>query len=321
MESPSVEHKSAQKSAERTPTWRKILHLRNEVALVLVALSVSGAMVVIPRPTYPQVLPLPSVDTAQIHSREREEIRRALSVADGSLDKETRAIGEQFRRLGRTLATENAVTGPRLDALHKDARTLLARKASPLAPSGQDALLSLRALQGQLFLDSVAAFEATGELNDDLQELGGPFHTIAREAWLKDGKMLLTHDELRLLFRVHWGKLTGLYEVEAFGPSLEELRRYYFTNLVHPPGASGDLMTQAANQIRFVRALGKVDSSYPASLAEGILQLRLGQPVLALENLQAHLVEHPDGEWTHLARNHLILASRQTDALAAEAGP
>lgn len=296
------------------------------MALGFVALTVSGAMVVIPRPTYPQVLPLPVVDTAQIRAREKEEVKRALSVADGSLDKEARAIGEQFRRLGRTLATEHVVTGPRLDVLRKDARDLLARKASaaPLGqngtPSGKDALLSLRALQGQLFLDAVAAFESTGEPNDDLKELGGPFHAIARQSWLKDGKMLLNDDELRLLFRVHWGKLTGLYGVEPFGPSLEELRRYYFTNLVHPPGVSGDFLTQTSSQIEFVRALGKVESSYPAALAEGILQLRLGQPVLALENLEAHLAEHPDGEWTHLARNHLILASRQVEAIA-ESGP
>lgn len=320
MESPSADKKSAQKSVDRAPFWRKILHLRNEVALTLVALSVSGAIVVVPRPTYPQVLPLPIVDTAQIRLREKEEVRRALSVADGSLDKEARAIGELFRRLGRTLADKHIVTGPKLDALRKDARDLLAREASSSAPSGAEALLSLRALQGQLFLDAVAAFESTGKLNDDLLELGGPFHTIARESWLKDGKILLNDDELRLFFRVHWGKLTGLYGVEPFGPSLEELRRYYFTNLIHPPGASGDTMTRAANQLGFVRALGNIESTYPAALAEGILQLQLGQPVQALESLNAHLAQHPDGEWTHLARSHFILATRQVDAIA-QAGP
>lgn len=316
MESPSPDDKSAQKSARRAPSWPKILHLRNEVMLTLVALSISGAMVVIPRPTYPQVLPLPVVDKQQISAREQEEIRRALSALDGSLDKETRAIGEQFRRLGLVLAERHAVTGTKLEVLRKDARELLGREARGDTPSGAEALLKLRALQGQLFLDAVEAWRSTGKLNDDVRELGGPFHTIARESWLEDGRMRLDRDELRLFFRIHWGKLTGLYGVEPFGPSLEELRRYYLSHLVHPPGAPGDLMTRTVNQLGFVRALGKVESSYPATLAEGILELRLGQPERALLALEAHLKAHPNGPWAHLAQNHLLLARRQAGQIA-----
>lgn len=316
MEPPTTDNQGAQESALGRAAKRKRFRFRNEVALTLVALSVSGAMVIIPRPTYPEVLPLPNVDRQQISAREQEEIRRALAVADGSLDKEARAVGELVRRLGLALAARNMVAGPELDSLRSDAHKLLLREATDDTPSGAEALLNLRALQGQLFLDAIESWQATGEVNDDLKELGGPFHTIARESWLRDGEFVLQMDELRLFFRVHWGKLTGLHGVDPFGPSLEELRRYYLSNLEHPPGAPGDLMTQTINQIGFVRALGKVESSYPALLAEGILQLRLGQALLALENLQAHLKQHPDGPWTHIARNHQILAARRIDEIA-----
>ena len=316
MEPLTTDDKSTQKSTAGRPRAHKTLRLRNEVALTLVVLSLSGAMVVIPRPTYPQILPLPVIDRQQIGAREQEEIERALSVADGSLDKEARAVGEQVRRLGRTLAERGMAKGPELDALRSDAQRLLLREATDKTASGANALLNLRALQGQLFLDAVEIWRSTGTVNDDLRELGGPFHAIARDAWLNDGNLLLEQDELRLFFRVHWGKLTGLHSIDPFGPSLLELRRYYLSNLEHPPGARDDLMTQTINQIGFVRALGKVDNSYPALLAEGILQLRLGQSLTALENLTAHSREHPDGPWAHIARNHQILAAQNADELS-----
>lgn len=327
MKSPSTGEKGARESARGAAqrpgapshsehAGQKRWRLRNEVTLTLVALSITGAIVVIPRPTYPQILPLPYVDTQQIRARERAEIQRALSVADGSLDKEARAIGEQFRRLGRTLSLRNSIAGPELDSLRNDAQKLMLRKVKDNSSSGAEALLNLRALQGQLFLDAVLSWQQSGKVSDELRELGGPFHTIAQRSWVEEGKMVLNQDELRLFFRIHWGKLTGLYGVEPFGPSLEELRRYYLSNLTHPPAADGDAMTQIVNQIAFVRALGKVESSYPALLAEGILQLRLGQSLQALQNLKAHLDEHPHGPWAHIARNHMILAARQADEIA-----
>lgn len=311
MESPSTDDRNTTDTRRSAAQGPKILRVRNEVALIIVALSLSGAMVVVPRPTYPQILPLPSIDRDRIPSREREEIHRAISVRDGSLDKETRAIGEMFRRIGLVLSTRRSLQGQELASFQKEVTRLLAREASEDTLSGTEALLRLRALQGQLFLDSVRLWLERGEENADLQELGGPFISIAKQAWVEEGKMVLDEDELRLLFRVHWGKLTGLHGAAAFGPSLEELRRYYLTNLQHPAGPPGDLMTQTMNQIGLVRALGKVDSTYPAELAEGILQLRLGESRPALENLRAHLEQHPNGPWTHLARNHLILARRQ----------
>ncbi len=320
MESPSTDDRNAKKTSPRARGSSKILRLRNEVALTVVALSLSGAMVVVPRPTYPQILPLPSVDASRASSREREEILLAISVRDGSLDKETRAIGELFRRVGRPPENESRIAGQSLDSLRREVARLRHREASEGILSGTDALLRLRALQGQLFLDAVRHWLDTGKPSSDLQELGGPFVRIASESWLRDGELVLGEDELRLFFRVHWGKVTGLHGAHPFGPSLEEQRRYYASNLEHPAGAPTDLMTRTANQLGFVRALGKVDSDYPVLLSEGILQLRLGQPESAQRSLRAHLDRHPDGPWTHLARNHLILAARQTDAIA-QAGP
>jgi hypothetical protein len=320
MESASTDEQVMKSARAGAPSMEKIWRLRNEVALILVALSLSGAVVIIPRPTYPQILPLPAIDGQQIHAREQEEIRRALSVADGSLDNDARAIGEQVRRVGRTLSTNDFITGPQLEAVRREARALLDREKTASLPAGTEALLNLRALQGQLFLDAVESWRKTGNVTDELRELGGPFHNIARDAWIEEASLSLDQDELRLFFRIHWGKVTGLFGVTPFGPSHEELRRYYFSNLIHPPGAKGDLMSQTLSQIGFVRALAKIEPSYPVLLAEGILQLRLGQSLPALRNLTAHLEKHPDGPWAHIARNHAILAARQADEIA-KAGP
>ncbi len=316
MESPKTDDQMEKNPPSGAAKSRKILHLRNEVALVGVALSLSGGLVVVPRPTYPQALPLPEVDSRQIRTRENEELRRALSVVDGSLDKEARAIGEQIRRIGYTLSVSRSVDPETLRRLRVDVQKLQGREKTADLPEGIEALLALRALQGQLFLDAIKNWLRDGKPSRDLHELGGPFLSLAREAWLRDDHLVLNDDELRLLFRVHFGKVTGLSETKAFAPSLEELKRYYLTHLEHPPGPRSDVRSQTAAQLRFVRALMKIDSNYPGLLAEGILELRLGRPAQAAASLRAHLTRHPDGAFAHLARNHLLLAKREAAKLS-----
>jgi hypothetical protein len=290
--------------------------LRNELIIASIALTVVGTLTVLPRPTYPQVLPLPSVDQVALSSREAEELTRAHAASDGSLDKEVRAVGEQIRRIGTELSWGRAVNSERIGQLQRDVARLLARKGSDELLPGQEGLLRLRALQAQMFLSAAHNWATSGDLTTELRELGGSFHQVASQAWRgENGQFKLTDDELRLFFRIHFGRLAGLHNKHPFGPSLEELRRYYSANLRHPAGLAGDVGVQSAAQISFVRALGKVDPDYPASLAEGILRLRLGQPELALQNLTNHVDAHPDGPWFHLARNHRLLAAQLSQAI------
>ena len=277
--------------------------------LASLAFAASGSFIVVPRPTYPHIIPLPTIDSQFRTEREDAEVARAQKVAGGSLSKTVRAVGEQVRRVGLRIAQKKRSDSRLNDSLKKDAHDLVL--------AGQtEALLDLRALQAELFLQAVNKWVFTKNEHIDLQELGGSFAQTAQVSWLDDEQeLVLSDDALRLLFRIRWGKLTGLHRTPAFVPTLEEMRRYYGTHLLHPQAPRGDVISQTVSQISFAQALGAVDPAYPEKLTLGILRLRLGQPVRARASLRAHLEAHENGVWANIANNHLRLAEAQTSAL------
>jgi hypothetical protein len=300
----------SQSSAPSPAVRRKSSHHFLPIAWVLSLLAGSAFAVLLPRPTYPQILPLPIVSESEKQAREEIEIARAEKVRNGSLAWETRAIGEQLRRIGKATSDGAAVDSKQLTALRGDVASVLRQKG------GEAGLLHLRALQGELFLAAVSDFERSGEPSLALLELGGPFLRVAQSAWLsKEGKVLLKEEELRLSFRIYWTKMTDLLEVPPFSPTLDEYRRYYRTNLLRPPAPSSDPMSQLLAQLAMARALSRVDPSYPGSLAEGVLQIRLGQFDAAERSLQAFTHAHPQGPWAQIAKNHFLFAIKEAQSL------
>src|SRR5688572_8263589 len=71
------------------------------IPLTLCAFLGASFAVLVPRPTYPQTLPLPLIDPTYQQQREEAEIALAASARNDSLAWEIRAIGEQVRRIGR----------------------------------------------------------------------------------------------------------------------------------------------------------------------------------------------------------------------------
>lgn len=272
--------------------------------------AVVGILIVVPRPTFPESLPLPSIDPEQMKSREQEERARARRVVDGSLSVQVRAVGEQVRRIGALASHSRAVPPTQLKSLDSDVRGLI--------NSNQiEALLNLRALQTEMFVQAVRTFEETGEPQRDMEELGGQFALAAQSSWLSDEhQMLLDDNQLRVLFRVQWGRVTGLLAHPKFAPTLEELRRYYAAHLRFPyTPEKGDVHSALLSKLTVVKALGAVDPDYPTTLAQGILQLELGLPIPAEQSFRSFLNTTPTGPWSHIAQNSLRLAARQARAL------
>lgn len=191
-------------------------------------------------------------------------------------------------------------------------RELREETAQLLRAGGTEELLELRALQAELFLDEVRRWAETGEEQVELRELGSDFTRVAESSWLDSNRrLLLDDDDLRLLFRIRWGQLTGVHRRQPFGPDLEEFRRYYLRMLEHPPGARDvDPTERAFLQIPTVLALGELDPDYPKDLAHGILLLKTGQAEAATQALTQHLTSSPDGPWTQLAQNYRLAALR-----------
>lgn len=264
---------------------------------LLTAFSVVGVLIVTPRPTRPHVLPLPDIDRAYAVRLEKAERARAQRVRDGSLPIEIRGVGEQLRRIGALLAKSSTVESSLLADFHQE--------VAGLAEERLEELLDLRALQTELFMQAVRRLEQSGSSDRDLLELGGPFAKIAQSAWLNGGKLLIPEDDLRLMYRIHWGKVTGLTGRPRVGPNLEELRRYYSTLLRFPRAPKEDDFGRSNERLSYVKALGQVDAHYPSRLTEGMLYLQLGRPVLAARAFEEFLTRHPQGPWVRIAQNQL----------------
>lgn len=267
-----------------------------------------GILVVVPRPTFPEALPLPQENISLEERRESEEKERARRAVDGSLSHDVRAVGELVRRIGLA-STTGQLTNSMTSWIRRDVSRLLEQDES-------EHLLELRALQSELFLQAVARFTAHEDSEQDLRELGGDFFNLARHSWINSsGEIVLSENQLRVLYRVHWNRITGLSRHPKFRLNLNEMRRYYTAYLLHPLGGS-DAHSRLGSQLQIARALGKIDPAYPSALSQGILYLRLGDASKAEAALRAQLQAHPDGRWAHIAQSHLRLAVSRARAMS-----
>lgn len=280
------------------------------VLLAIALLSAAGTFIASPRPTAPQLLPLPHFDVAVAERFEDKQTERAARVLKDGLPHASRVIGEQVRRLGFQIYQRTHVDQKLVSGLRNDVNMHVKR-------AGLDALLDLRALQSELFVEAVrASLKAQGP-NDDLKELGGEFPHLLYSAWLKDdGSCVLSTGMLRLMFRNHFNRITGLSSHPLFQLSLEEIRRYYSTLLEFPPTSPGDVRGAAAMQLRYAEALAQADPSFDARPLRGILYLRLHQPGHASRLFEAFLEEHPHGRFSHLVRNQLMYSLRSANELS-----
>lgn len=275
----------------------------NDAVVATIILAALGTFLVAPRPTLPRVVPLPALDADALEQREEEEAQRAERVFDGSLPRRARIVGELVRRVGEQSTRDPSATRQLLEELRLETRNLIEQR-------GPEELLDLRALQTQLFVKEVDRYVATGVVKPAVLELGGEFVEIARESWVHHGRLLLSEPELRVLYRVRWGILTGTHRQEPFGPTLAEFRRYYTTYLEKPErGLVVDANALALTRLSYARALGSIDPQYPSELAMGILELQAGRAASAKPLLSAAAGTAENGEWFLVTRNYLISAS------------
>ncbi len=284
----------------------------------------SGAVVGVPRSVAPHEVPAPSVQPAALaavlaadEARARDAAKQA---ARGELDYDVRALGEAVRAFGRAEAAES---GAGKEEAHRRA-TLAARSA---IQHGPEPVLALRAYQARAFLREMRAFERTGEASEELSELAGVFpRSAVAYRWYEpvERRLLPGDATLLALYKKRWNEVTGL-KGEVFALSLDEERALLAFLLEHPAVATAPLGPGAGpgterareaarrsaedeRRIEKIRELAKIDATYPASFAEGVVQFRLGRFEAAAVAFERHLAAHPDGPWTLRARNHLKAA-------------
>ena len=274
-----------------------------ELALLTLAMALLAALVALPRPVEPDDFPVPDLDPSKVADINRAETERAQRVSEVPLPYGVRAAGEAFRAVG-TATFRNE------DDLPETMTKLVRTVKVALEQHGAEPLLSLRAIQCELFLTALKGWEATGVIDTELIELGGAFLEKAQSShWFDDsGRLALSSDERRILFRVRWGVLTGLGETHPFEPTLSEWRVYYAFLLRHPEGAP---QLTTSQQLSYVNALARVDPAYPADYARGVLLYRGGRLAEAARAFSGHLERYPSGRWALRARNFWLATQGQ----------
>lgn len=276
------------------------------VAVLLIA---GSAMVLaLPRAVAPEDLPAPIVDGVALAETMARDDALARGAVEDQLDVDVRAVGREVRAYNRAAAEgdEGALVAARV-ALGEAARKALRQGAEPLR--------ALRAYQMARFVDEVDRWQRSGEVSDELLELGGDFmQAAARNRWCHEGRLVARERELRTLFKKRWNDVVGL-RGEAFDLTLDEDRVRFGFLLAYPfrqavGGAEGRLAEVLDHQqrLRLIDRLAARDPSYPADLARGVVHFQLGHHPAATEAFRRHLEAHPDGPYTLRAQNHLKAA-------------
>ncbi len=265
---------------------------------IVLVVAFPTTLLVAPRPTRPRIVPLPLTNPGALAELAELDRARASRAKATLLPHDVRAVGELFRRVGLRMYEKKPY-----QAL---TRELEAATKQAEAKHGAESLLALRALQSELFLEAVRSSDLRAAPSVELRELGGDFATSAAREWMQDDEIVLSDEELALLFRVRWGRLTGTFRARAYGPTLDEFRAYYGTYLEHAHARGGPPAEIAARQIAYVRALRAVDPSYPEAYALGALASMSGDFETARAAFARHLARHPGGAYSLAARNHLL---------------
>lgn len=296
------------------------------LALVPVSVAVVLFALLMPWATPPDAVPLPDVDERAVAEVARADRARAERARADRLPGDVLAVGSAVRAMN--LADAKQADDVAVAAARRHLDDALA--AAMARAGAEEDLVALRAVQLEAFLGEVARFEATGDVSEELEALGGGFVRKARAAgWIQGSRVLLGEPELRAAYKVVWNALAGTDVRPAFQPTLDEQRVLYRTylSLPHPPEAVRpglDAERRAATteadceRARFnehratelwraekIKKLGAIDPTYPTGYALGVAYYRAGRYDLAVEAFRAWLDAHPDGPWSLRARNHL----------------
>ena len=294
-------------SASLAPTGFARLFEGWQVGGTIACLVLSAALLVVPRAAAPGVFPVPLVDVAEAKAARAHYAALADRAEQQGLPFETRAVGDAIRRLGTALATAG-------DAEHAS-RVLSERVAVAVSAGQLEQLARLRAVQARLFVRAVREHTFAGPPSTELSALGGDFATRAlHSGWAEKNGCIASDDELRTLFVLRWAELTHLRQDPHFKPSLGELRRYYRFLLLHPEGASDKDANRdrVLSRLRYVTALARRDTEYPADLARGSLLGSVGLAAQSAQALGAHLGRSSGGTWTLRARNYLLAVTPES---------
>ncbi len=280
-------------------------------------------MLLLPRRGVPDSVPLPIPDARELDRVATRDDELAAQARREPLPGVVRALGSALR------AYHVFEAGGRAQDLGK-ARSEVDAALGEALKAGDDALLRLRAVELQMFLEALRRFESTGAESPEIAALAGSFvRSMTTAGWCEGHRLVPDESARRAMFKEMWSAFLGLESRPAFELSLDEQRALYSLFLSHPHpspatrasldearrGAHSPEACQAvveaervateAWRIERIGRLASIDPGYPADYARGVARFRRGEYSLAAQAFQSWLGAHPDGPLALRAQSFL----------------
>ena len=283
-------------------------------------------LLMMPRATLPDAVPLPFADERVLRDVARSDDARAAAAETTRLPADILVVGTAIRGLNGAEA-RGADDVQMLDARRQldGALRELARREDVVSD-----LISLRAVQTRHFLDAVASWEKSGETSEDFIDLAASFVQRASDAgWVSGRRVLLSDTERRVMFKTVWNVLAGFDTKPALAVTLDEQRALFAFYIRHPhPAESSRFALEADRRAATtpeacarvnrdhhrqselwladkLKKLGDIDPTYPVGYALGVAYYHAGRFELSADAFTTFIGAHPDGPYTLRARNHL----------------
>ncbi len=315
-----ADHTTENTAASRDGRW-----------LALIPLSVAAIMLVLmmPRETEPNDVPLPVIDMRVVSQVERDDTARAALAREKRLPDDALALGTAMRAFyaAQSKNDQNALSDAR-HALNESSSAFAVRR-----DSARDALV-LRAVMTEEFIAALAAWEKTGEDTKDLEELGGVgfVRSLASTGWSHDRHIDLDESTRRVMFKTVWNGIAGFERTSELALSLDEERVLYSLYLSRPhpaepdrqnldaerAAATTDVECEKAGQaerraterwrLEKIKKLAEIDPKYPGTYALGVGLYRSGRYEQSVDAFRLWIEKHPEGTLGLRARNHLKAA-------------
>lgn len=296
------------------------------LAVVPVTAAILLMLLLMPRATAPEDIPLPRIDGKALEATRRDDTQRAAAARATRLPGVVLLVGSSLRALNsaQVKAAPPEDIGSARAALEHAFRTVANEEG------GFESLRTLRALQLEAFLAEVERYESTGERAQELDELGGGFvERMGAAGWIDGKRVLLDDAQRRAAYKLVWAASIGAERVPQLALTLDEKRALYTLYLTQPHAPEAQrpsyesMRRSAANEaeckranaqekldaelwrLEKVRRLGEFDPDYPTAYAVGVASFRAGRYDQASTAFQQWIEKHPDGPLSIRARNHL----------------
>jgi hypothetical protein len=313
-------------------------NLRKADARWLMALPLAVALVfgvfLLPWSVVPEGVPLPVPDfgaLARVAAADHAAAERA----------KIQPLPGPVRALGSALRAYHALEAHLADERDLGtARSAIDSELPEAFRAGDEALLALRAVELEGFLEEARRFEQTGQPSPELDALAGTFvRSMTNQGWCQGHSMAAGPAVLAVMFKEMWNGFLGLQGRPAFEPTLDEVRVLFGFYLGHPHPttnardqveamrrgardardcAAADSIERRATERWRLERIGRIaaiDPDYPADYARAVASYGAGSYEASAALFRAWLDGHPQGPYTLRAQAFLraALASARAD--------